>query len=111
VKFSLYNLLLRRTNAVIICCLVSVPVEVCKVFLLFYGSIQHRNSVLLSLQPLGDTMQKVKKVFHSFKELQEEWQRQGIVKPDDTRIKNFRLVSSPYIIDNLEKFVVETEKQ
>ena len=26
-------------------------------------------------------MQKVKKVFNSFKELQEEWQRQGIVKP------------------------------
>ena len=26
-------------------------------------------------------MQKIKKVFHSFKELQEEWQRQGIVKP------------------------------
>ena len=32
-------------------------------------------------------MQKVKKVFHSFKELQEEWQRQGIVKPDDERLK------------------------
>ena len=32
-------------------------------------------------------MQKVKKVFHSFKELEEEWQRQGIVKPDDERLK------------------------
>ena len=32
-------------------------------------------------------MQKVKKVFHSFKELQEEWKRQGIVKPDDERLK------------------------
>ncbi len=32
-------------------------------------------------------MQKVKKIFHSFKELQEEWQRQGIVKPDDERLK------------------------
>ncbi len=32
-------------------------------------------------------MQKIKKVFHSFKELQEEWQRQGIVKPDDERLK------------------------
>ena len=32
-------------------------------------------------------MQKVKKVFNSFKELQEEWQRQGIVKPDDERLK------------------------
>jgi predicted nuclease with TOPRIM domain len=32
-------------------------------------------------------MKKVKKVFHSFKELQEEWQRQGIVKPDDERLK------------------------
>jgi len=32
-------------------------------------------------------MQKVKKTFHSFKELQEEWQRQGIVKPDDERLK------------------------
>ena len=52
-------------------------------------------------------MQKVKKVFNSFKELQEEWQRQGIVEPYDTRIKNFRLVSS----DNLEKFVVITEKE
>ena len=52
-------------------------------------------------------MQKVKKVFHSFKELQEEWQRQGIVKPDDERIKNFRLVSS----NNLEKFVVVTDKE
>ncbi len=52
-------------------------------------------------------MQKVKKVFHSFKELEEEWQRQGIVKPDDERIKNFRLVSS----NNLEKFVVVTDKE
>ena len=62
-------------------------------------------------------MQKVKameykgkgnwKVFHSFKELQEEWKRRGIVEPYDTRIKNFRLVSS----DNLEKFVVVTEKE
>jgi len=52
-------------------------------------------------------MQKVKKVFNSFKELQEEWQRQGIVKPDDERIKNFRIVSN----DNLEKFVVVTKKQ
>ena len=52
-------------------------------------------------------MQKVKKVFHSFKELEEEWQRQGIVKPDDERIKNFRIVSN----DNLEKFVVVTKKQ
>ena len=32
-------------------------------------------------------MQKIKKVFHSFKELEEEWQRQGIVKPDDERLK------------------------
>ena len=32
-------------------------------------------------------MKKVKKVFHSFKELEEEWQRQGIVKPDDERLK------------------------
>ncbi len=32
-------------------------------------------------------MKKVKKIFHSFKELQEEWQRQGIVKPDDERLK------------------------
>ena len=39
-------------------------------------------------------MQKVKKVFHSFKELEEEWQRQGIVKPDDERIKNFRIYSN-----------------
>ncbi len=55
-------------------------------------------------------IQKVKeeqKIFHSFKELQEEWKRQGIVEPYDTRIKNFRLVSS----DNLEKFVVVTDKE
>ena len=26
-------------------------------------------------------MAKAKKVFHSFKELEEEWQRQGILKP------------------------------
>jgi hypothetical protein len=47
-------------------------------------------------------MQKVKeeqKVFHSFKELQEEWQRQGIVKPGgesekDKRIKNFEIYSN-----------------
>ena len=39
-------------------------------------------------------MQKVKKVFNSFKELQEEWQRQGIVKPDDERIKNFEIYSN-----------------
>jgi len=32
-------------------------------------------------------MKKVKKIFHSFKELQEEWQRQGIIKPDDERLK------------------------
>ena len=51
-------------------------------------------------------MQKIKKVFHSFKELQEEWQRQGIVKPDDERIKNFY-----QSFDNLEKFVVVTKKQ
>ena len=58
-------------------------------------------------------MQKVKKVFHSFKELQEEWQRQGIVKPDEERIKNFRLVSSDNMgkHDSLEKFVVVTEKE
>ena len=29
-------------------------------------------------------MAKAKKVFHSFKELEEEWQRQGIVKYDDS---------------------------
>ena len=29
-------------------------------------------------------MQKAKKVFNSFKELEEEWQRQGIVKYDDS---------------------------
>ena len=53
-------------------------------------------------------MQKVKKVFNSFKELQEEWQRQGIIKPDDERIDNFfRIVSN----DNLEKFVVVTKKK
>ena len=62
-------------------------------------------------------MQKVKameykgkgnwKVFHSFKELEEEWKRQGIVKPDDDRIDNFKIVSN----DNLKKFVVETKKQ
>ena len=52
-------------------------------------------------------MQKVKKVFNSFRELQEEWKRQGIVEPYDTRIKNFRMVSN----DNLEKFVVVTEKE
>ena len=52
-------------------------------------------------------MQKVKKVFNSFKELEEEWKRQGIIKPDDERIKNFRIVSN----DNLEKFVVVTKKQ
>jgi hypothetical protein len=58
-------------------------------------------------------MQKVKKVFHSFKELEEEWQRQGIVKPDDERIKNFRLVSSDNMGNHasLEKFVVLTKKQ
>ena len=57
-------------------------------------------------------MKKVKKVFHSFKELEEEWQRQGIVKPDDERIKNFRLVSSDNMgkHDSLEKFVVLTKK-
>jgi cell fate (sporulation/competence/biofilm development) regulator YlbF (YheA/YmcA/DUF963 family) len=56
-------------------------------------------------------MQKVKeeqKVFHSFKELQEEWQRQGIVKPDDERINNFRIVSNDKI---LMKYVVVTKKQ
>ena len=58
-------------------------------------------------------MKKVKKVFHSFKELQEEWKRQGIVEPYDTRIKNFRLVSSDNMgkHDSLEKFVVITEKE
>ena len=60
----------------------------------------------------GGNMHKVKKVFHSFKELQEEWQRQGIVKLDDTRIKNFRLVSSDNMgkHDSLEKFIVLTKK-
>ena len=29
-------------------------------------------------------MAKAKKVFNSFKELEEEWQRQGIVKYDDS---------------------------
>jgi len=53
-------------------------------------------------------MQKIKKVFHSFKELQEEWQRQGIVKPDDERINNFRIVSNDKI---LMKYVVVTKKQ
>ena len=58
-------------------------------------------------------MQKVKKVFNSFKELQEEWKRQGIVEPYDTRIKNFRLVSSDNMgkHDSLEKFVVITDKE
>ena len=45
--------------------------------------------------------------FHSIKELEAEWQRQGTVKPDDERINNFRIVSN----DNLEKFVVVTKKQ
>jgi hypothetical protein len=48
-------------------------------------------------------MQKVKKVFHSFKELQEEWQRQGIIKPDDERMVSYN--------DNLEKFVVVVTKK
>ena len=43
-------------------------------------------------------MQKVKKVFHSFKELEEEWQRHYKqlfpIKPDDEKIKNFRIYSN-----------------
>jgi hypothetical protein len=44
-------------------------------------------------------MQKVKKVFNSFKELEEEWKRQGIIKPGgesekDKRIKNFEIYSN-----------------
>ena len=42
---------------------------------------------LVKLILRGGNMKKVKKIFHSFKELQEEWQRQGIVKPDDERLK------------------------
>jgi hypothetical protein len=53
-------------------------------------------------------MQKVKKVFHSFKELQEEWQRQGIVKPDDERINNFRIVPNGSFW-GAGQFVVETK--
>ena len=55
-------------------------------------------------------MQKVKKVFHSFKELEEEWQRQGIVKPGDERIKNFRIVSNDSFW-RAGQFVVVTKKQ
>ena len=67
---------------------------------------------LVKLILRGGNMKKVKKVFHSFKELEEEWQRQGIVKPDDERIKNFRLVSSDNMgkHDSLEKFIVLTKK-
>ena len=55
-------------------------------------------------------MKKVKKVFHSFKELQEEWQRQGIVKPDDERINNFRIVPNDSFWE-AGQFVVVTKKQ
>ena len=55
-------------------------------------------------------MAKAKKVFNSFKELEEEWQRQGIVKPDDERINNFRIVPNDSFWE-AGQFVVVTKKQ
>ena len=65
---------------------------------------------LVKLILRGGNMKKVKKVFHSFKELQEEWQRQGIVKPDDERINNFRIVPNGSFW-GAGQFVVETKKK
>ena len=48
--------------------------------------------------------------FHSIKELEAEWQRQGIVKPDDERINNFRIVPNDSFWE-AGQFVVVTKKQ